>query len=531
MTLPTQLKADICNEIKRLLCSSVPLDRAITKVARSKRKTKTSVRAIWYSSNSQLTFPARRKFMSDSEKTIATGLLYACALASLPLPPKEAREMLSEMLGRTLSSSSFDRWLKSSNHDLVVARAKPITKKRIDAAKYDEVDAYCDILEAEMARVPYIAESVFNLDETTVEYRSNNTYGIFMGGMPKKNKLTKNTDKRLTLLTFIRATGERFLSIFLVQSGDDDSEGFFEVELAEVRLPQRATKKSPILFYKSRTGKLNQDTFAAVMKRFSAMVKIRGIERSLYLFCDQCSSHTNLHTIREMFEKHISICFFPSDTSHFLQPLDDVPFAVFKSRFDKIFQDFASTAAIKNLNAFTSFTFAAIQAEKQSFTPPVIRRGFENTGIFPYNRAIILKNAENCRSAEDDQPEKLLQQATLSFGDVIERKLDPDNGQRRRRRKRIRDEQAYPARDNVRAAEASNNAFKPPKKRAKLVTDRDLLGERAWRLRDCPVDGCGVHHYRGLGWHECADCGQHFCPKHRQFFANHVQSHHVDIMN
>jgi hypothetical protein len=524
-------KAQILEDLKLAKQNSTSLKDAIVRVARKHRKSQSAVQNLWYHSGLQFLYPNTHRLFNSTQERVAIGILNACALASLPLSPQDARETLSEVFGIRVAKTTFHDWLKRKNLGFIVTHAKSISKKRIDAAKVDELNRYCNRLEKEMERVPYNKESVFNVDETTVEFRGNKLSGIFKACIPKKNRLSTQRGRRLSLMTFVRATGDRFLSVFLLQSERGQQEGWFEPDREDRKIPSTLPGQGPILYYRSATGKLTQDSFEAVMDRFAMFCRVQAIDYPLYVFADQCSAHTNRRTILKTFEKQISICFFPSDTSHFIQPLDDVPFAVFKRKFDQIYQKYQTIAAAKSLDPSRAFAWAAIVAENQALTPKVIRKGFENTGIFPYNRARIMKNARNLGPMLEEEDDNKVIEYTMLFSNILDEKLNLTGRGVRKRKRQIRDEVAYIARDNIAAALAKNDPFAPPRKRPKYAHGPRLFEEEGDDLLVCPAEGCRARHYRGKNWKKCEACGQQFCPKHRATFEQHQADHPIDVVN
>jgi hypothetical protein len=97
--------------------------------------------------------------------------------------------------------------------------------------------------------------------------------------------------------------------------------------------------------------------------------------------------------------KNIDVTFLPPYTSHFLQPLDDICFAIYKTkiaaiaaRLNKAFgsRGFAERGASRSTHILT---LASFLAEKLAFEKSKIQKSFKRTGIYPWNKALVLKNA------------------------------------------------------------------------------------------------------------------------------------------
>ena len=67
-----------------------------------------------------------------------------------------------------------------------------------------------------------------------------------------------------------------------------------------------------------------------------------------------------------------------------MQPLDDVPYAALKRRYQKELISYNFKIAGAHMIR-TQFFHVFVPAFTQAFTPENIRKGFENTGIYPIN--------------------------------------------------------------------------------------------------------------------------------------------------
>ena len=67
-----------------------------------------------------------------------------------------------------------------------------------------------------------------------------------------------------------------------------------------------------------------------------------------------------------------------------MQPLDDVPYAALKRRYQKELISYNFKIASARMTR-TQFFHVFVPAFTQAFTPENMRKGFENTGIYPVN--------------------------------------------------------------------------------------------------------------------------------------------------
>ena len=74
----------------------------------------------------------------------------------------------------------------------------------------------------------------------------------------------------------------------------------------------------------------------------------------------------------------------PPHCTHILQPLDDVPYAALKSRYQKELMTYNFKVAGACMTR-TQFFCVLVPTFTQAFTSENIRKGFENTRIYPIN--------------------------------------------------------------------------------------------------------------------------------------------------
>ena len=82
---------------------------------------------------------------------------------------------------------------------------------------------------------------------------------------------------------------------------------------------------------------------------------------------------------------YIEVCSFPPHCTHILQPLDDLPYAMLKRKFQKELISFNLQVAGEKLLKQQFFS-VLIPTFSGAFQPEVIRKGFQNTGIYPLNQ-------------------------------------------------------------------------------------------------------------------------------------------------
>ncbi len=103
------------------------------------------------------------------------------------------------------------------------------------------------------------------------------------------------------------------------------------------------------------------------------------------LLVDNLRFHKDLDPIIKAKEAFVHLLFLPPNTSHFLQPLDDLVFARYKDHLARLARELL--LAIKETDSKRTpaeiITAVTAAAEKIAFTPKAIRESFENCGMWP----------------------------------------------------------------------------------------------------------------------------------------------------
>ena len=139
----------------------------------------------------------------------------------------------------------------------------------------------------------------------------------------------------------------------------------------------------------SESGYISTKLFADYGEKFVQFLResnlmTPGIKHVVLL--DLHKSHLfNSSYMEYMQANNIEVCLFPPHCTHILQPLDDLPYAMLKRKFQKELISFNLQVAGEKLSK-QQFFRVLIPAFSGAFQPEVIRKGFKNTGIYPLNQ-------------------------------------------------------------------------------------------------------------------------------------------------
>jgi hypothetical protein len=108
---------------------------------------------------------------------------------------------------------------------------------------------------------------------------------------------------------------------------------------------------------------------------------------------------------------------FTPNTSHFLQPLDDLLFSTFKTTLKKTQEELDGSFAFFQLKMSNSLCCCISTSFKKAFSPRAIRSAFANVGIWSYSHETILANAQ--RATE----KQIIQHAIENFKLPLEKEV------------------------------------------------------------------------------------------------------------
>ena len=138
----------------------------------------------------------------------------------------------------------------------------------------------------------------------------------------------------------------------------------------------------------SKTGYINQQLFAECGEKFVQFMKekeLLGNGQKVLLLLDSHKSHLfNLHFMRYMKANGVEVCCFPPHCTHIIQPLDDTPFGNFKTIYQKELAEWNCNHLGKRMSKVDFFR-VFVPAFTQAMSPSCLKKGFENTGIYPVN--------------------------------------------------------------------------------------------------------------------------------------------------
>ena len=139
----------------------------------------------------------------------------------------------------------------------------------------------------------------------------------------------------------------------------------------------------------SPSGYINSKLFQECGKQFVRFLtekKILTRDLKVLLLLDMHKPHLFNFSFMEFMRAHnVEVCCFPPNCTHVLQPLDDMPFTLFKAEYQRQLLWINRLLCGHRINRIQFFR-VLFPAYTTGMTAEAIRSGFKNTGIYPLNR-------------------------------------------------------------------------------------------------------------------------------------------------
>ena len=138
----------------------------------------------------------------------------------------------------------------------------------------------------------------------------------------------------------------------------------------------------------STWGYINANLFNEYGEQFVKFIKENKIlvnDQKVMVLLDMQKSYLfNLDFMTYMKVNNVEVCSFPPHCTHLLQPLDDIPYAQFKSEYQRQLMHMNRVLCGNKMTRIQFFR-VLVPAFGVGMIPEAIRRGFKNTGILPVN--------------------------------------------------------------------------------------------------------------------------------------------------
>lgn len=345
------------------------------------------------------------QLLTDLEELTLVGVCLAFAQRGIGFSQKGVIDMVREQkgFGADWDGGAWARgFFKRHNTILTKRQGQKTEEERIVKVTKEDMMEFADHYDRMRSQFSFQAQFVINVDESPVAPMNPTMPAV--ASSPKAEKVNHvywKRDALRTVVPFLGADGTVWM-VVLIFSRVHGSENKDSKPVTIVPEERRTTRTYPVYYASTEKGYMNKILWAEVMKEFVAILSPQLNGAAALLFLDHLASHEQAASLSLLLKNNIHPLFFPAHASHILQPADNVVFAGLKQQ-----------VLAESLKKFREYVKAGKQPDsivqevilialKKSLTGDAIRRSFENTSIFPWDRH---KFAELVRKNVLDAPE------------------------------------------------------------------------------------------------------------------------------
>ena len=250
----------------------------------------------------------------------------------MPLSHKELGEFVVNFFGVKPKQSWASKWISSRPNYFKLNRGKLLAKKRTCISVMEEIKQFCKVMISNFKIFKMNSWNCINYDETRLVINENGPLKVFCKHQENINYLGMNYKCLGSYVPFVAANGLVILSVFIFPSKKGKETGLVDLEMTvpEENIITRSSWRRYYAF--TETGYLDRTTFRIIMREFCLIWKNLYENLHCYVFGDQLNVHIDPNIIAECRNNNVFLMYLPANTSHFLQPLDNICFSDFKKK-------------------------------------------------------------------------------------------------------------------------------------------------------------------------------------------------------
>lgn len=368
-----------------------------------------------------------QKLSNEQERLIACASLVRSRM-KLALRPKALARVAFDYFGVQISLPTAAALIRRQSDVLRLKNGKVVTKARVGTPLLADIYQFVDVFERVQATFPVTADSLINVDESRVAAgRDGSTgYQVVTGLDDHGDNVSIQVDTtKLSILPFVTASGKCLMVAIIVKApksvkDDEDANVYLVLDQGEARASRRLSA-APWQYYYcvTGTGYVNRAAYLACCRKFADLWQKHYPGLWCWVLADQLEVHKDAAIVKEMMEHHIFFLYFAKNCTHFLQPLDGLVFAAFKRRFRMALEQLTYDAAVSGGSSKGLVYNATYRALEHAMTPKTISKSWQQRGVWPFDRELILIEAEKWVGAQREQLDNTRRASRVSDVDII----------------------------------------------------------------------------------------------------------------
>jgi hypothetical protein len=519
----------IYDEVTDRIDKGLLLKDACEFVGRQNEKSVNAVKMCYYRQGGNKTSSHGNSLLSFRQNALLLGLVLAFSAINNPLTPQELKENMEPVVGFTMSDSALYMWIERHELEIRKRKSKKLAKKRATTECLDHVAQFCASLEGGISNFVMQKNNCINYDETRVVMSSGSQIRLERFDKNRPEALGKREEMLGTVIPFVSAAGEVIMSVIIFKAKEVRDDGLGKVDYV---LPDESyclRGRHPRFFAVTTSGYTNTPLNKQIIEKFVEIWNLHHPGLHCYVFSDQLASHFNMEIVKSALLKNVFLWMLPRNTSHFLQPLDDVCFARFKQVIHKRLRQVEFRGLLSHVDYTDEFYHVLYEIEQSVLTPRVIQRSFINCGLFPFSSERMISLAERNIGIYTSKDPTLAEEASRAMVRVLTVNTDHPAVVMKRKRGVSEINQLFSPHAKVLLHDtqiAEHVAKKRKKDEDKKQKERDKEAHEKAKvegryMKTCRDPSCEVTSRGGKSWTSCNVCDALFCAKHPRYIRDH----------
>ena len=379
MTLSFEKQLEVHGLVLGLIRSGNTAKAAEVKVANQMSLKPSHVHTLYHRIGRDVSRTHSNRMFMEEEEHVLLSILVTFSTIHHTLTPAQAREEVKLLFGKAVSAPTMKRFLKRHKDVLKVSKSKLLASKRSGMTTLHNVEEFCKRLQAVSERRKMMAANVINYDETRIF--------VGQGGKTVVERRDKRRSQRKgykgrsigSLVTFVSAAGQVLMSVWILKCAAEKNSGLMKANFSVPNEKHILRGSRPRYYAFTSTTYTNVEVHREIMSRFCQIWPNQNPGMHCFVFGDQLASHYDIEVVRNSLKMDVLVWSLPSNTSHFLQPLDDVCFARFKKGIHSVAFGVQLEGENTGDDVLDRLYSVAYEVEARIFTKRTIQRAFFNT--------------------------------------------------------------------------------------------------------------------------------------------------------
>jgi hypothetical protein len=341
--------------------------------------------------------PVASRLTTDQEDAIK---LWVADIDDMGIPPtprlveEHANAILRRMNPQmepppTVSKRWPYRFMKRLGKEYKLIKQKPIDPKRFKAEDFATIAVWFDRLELTIKNNKITPSNIWNFDETGFIIGRGKEQSVITRFKEKARELPSDSNREsVTIIECISATGSIIPPMVILAGKNILEEWIPCIQDEDWRI---AVSDSGY-----NNGILSYDW----INHFHFQTKEQAGTGYRLLFLDNFYSHLTYDFLDFCHKHKIILNAFPAHTTHFLQPLDGVPFQQYKHFHGKVVNQYALLGS----STFdkVDFLYELKGFRTRALTQRTNRKGYSDRGIWPLNPDLITSKLRDKYGSDDE---------------------------------------------------------------------------------------------------------------------------------